>query len=264
MAEARTATMNKPGWLDLSSSDPAASRDFYSNLFGWSAEVIPDPQAGGYGFFRLDGRQVGGVGPVQSPQQPTAWTMYVLVADADDAAHRAREAGGTVLMEPMDVMGTGRLAVVADPSGAVFGLWQPATHHGWEVEGQPGSVCWVELTARNLAAARPFYETVFGWHAERFDNPAGQDMPDYWTFTLDQGDSFAGGLEMPGEVPAEAPSYWQPYIAVTDCDATTARATELGGTVLMGPFEAANVGRFSIIRDPQGAVFGVLQPPEGM
>lgn len=262
MAEARTVTMNKPGWLDLSSADAAASRDFYSKLFGWSADVIPDPEAGGYGFFKLDGKEVGGVGSVQDPQQPTAWTIYVLVVDADETARSAREAGGTVLMEPADVMGTGRMAIIADPTGAVFGIWQPGTHAGWEVEGAPGSVCWVEVMARNFAAARLFYEKVFGWRGSKFDTPSGQDLPEYWTFALDDGgESFAGGMEMPAEVPAEVPSYWQPYIAVTDCDATTARATELGATVMMEPFEAANIGRFSIMRDPLGAVFAVLQPP---
>lgn len=264
MAETRTVTMNAPGWLDLTSTDAAASRDFYAALFGWTAAVIPDPAAGGYAMFALDGKEVGGVGPAQSPQQPTAWTVYILVADADETVARSRAAGATVIMEPMDVMGQGRMAIIADPSGAVVGLWQPMGHAGWEVAGVPGSVCWVELTARNFAAARRFYADVFGWEAEVFPSPSDQPgLPEYFTFKLGDGQAFGGGLETPAEVPAEVPSYWSPYFAVTDCDATSAAAQGLRATVLMGPTEAPIVGRWSILRDPQGAVFAVLQPPEG-
>lgn len=266
MAETRTVTMNKPGWLDLSSTDAAASRDFYSNLFGWKADVIPDPAAGGYAMFTLDGKEVGGVGSVQNPQQPSAWTIYLIVADADEAATRSRDAGATVLMEPMDVMGQGRMAIIADPSGAVVGLWQPMGHAGWEIEGAPGSVCWVELTARNFPAAKQFYADVFGWTPEKFDVPEGQQqqgLPEYFTFKLGDAQAFAGGLETPAEVPAEVPSFWQPYFAVTDARATTAKAKELGAQVLMGPTEAPMVGTWSILQDPQGATFAVLQPPEG-
>src|SRR5438132_1030391 len=166
MAEAKTVATNKFGWVDLSSSDPAAARAFYSKLFGWDAEVIDDPAAGGYGMFKLGGKEVGGVGPLQNPQQPTAWTAYVLVADADAAATKAKAAGGTVLAEPFDVLEEGRMAILADPGGAVFGLWQPKKHTGWEVERVPNSVCWVENDSRNIDAARRFYTDVFGWVAK--------------------------------------------------------------------------------------------------
>ncbi|MGH7687417.1 MAG: VOC family protein [Candidatus Dormibacteria bacterium] len=266
MAETQTVTMNKPGWLDLSSTDAAASRDFYSKLFGWEATVIPDPAAGGYAMAVLDGKEVGGIGPVQNPEQPSAWTIYILVENADDAVTRSRDAGATVLMEPMEVMGQGRMAIIGDPSGAAIGLWQPMGHAGWEVEGVPGSVCWVELTARNFPAARKFYADVFGWTAVKFDAPDGQaqpGLPEYFTFKLGDADAFGGGLETPADVPAEVPSYWQPYFLVTDTDAMTEKAKELGATVLMGPAEAPNVGRWSILHDPQGAIFAVLQAPEG-
>jgi predicted enzyme related to lactoylglutathione lyase len=167
-------------------------------------------------------------------------------------------------MEPMEVMGQGRMAIITDPSGAAIGLWQPMEHAGWEVEGVPGSVCWVELTARNFPAAKQFYIDVFGWTADKFDAPPDQqEMPDYFTFKLGDGQAFAGGLETPAEVPAEVPSAWQPYFAVTDCSATTAKAKELGAQVLMGPTEVPMVGTFSILMDPQGATFAVLQPPPG-
>ena len=263
MAEAKTVVMNKPGWADLSSADAAASRDFYAKLFGWAAEVVPDPSAGGYGMFKLDGKEVAGVGPLQNEQQPTAWTMYVLVEDADATAKRVTEAGGQVFAPPFDVMQAGRMAIVADPSGAVFGLWQPGEHKGWEVEGATGSVCWVELTSRSFDAAKQFYADVFGWIPKKMtvDDPSFTPIVEYTTFSLTDGDNgFAGGMQTPPMVPAEVPSYWQPYIAVDSVDATTAKAKELGAKTLVEPEDIPGTGRFSIIQDPQGAVFGLLQP----
>ena len=261
MAESKTVTLNKPGWLDLSSRDAAESRAFYSSLFGWSADVVPDPEAGGYAMFTLEGKEVGGVGPLQNPDAPTAWTIYVLVGSADDTVTRARSAGGTVLLEPFDVMTAGRMAIVADPSGAAIGLWQPGDHKGWEVEGVPGAVCWVELVSRDMDAAKRFYHDVFGWkHKSEMDADPG--VP-YTTFGLDGMPDFAGGLPMvPSETRAE-PSYWQPYFAVTDVDAMTKRATDRTATLLVGPIEAEGIGRWSVLQDPLGAVFGILQPPPG-
>ena len=258
MAEAKTITMNKPGWLDLASADAAASRDFYSKLFGWSAEVSDDPQYGGYGMFKLNGKEVGGVGPRQSEQQPTAWTVYVIVESADATAEKATQAGGKVFAPPFDVGPQGRMAIITDPSGAFFGIWQPGEHKGWEVEGVTGSVCWVELTSRNFDAARRFYTDVFGWTATKSE----VSTPDieYWTFSLGEGQSFAGGLQAPPQMPAEVPSYWQPYIAVDDADATAAKARDLGGSIMVEPADIPQTGRFSIIGDPHGGVFGILQP----
>ncbi|MBV9100580.1 MAG: VOC family protein [Candidatus Dormibacteraeota bacterium] len=257
MAEAKTITTNKPGWLDLSSADAAASREFYSKLFGWSAEVSDDPQYGGYAMFKLGGKEVGGVGPRQNDQQPTAWTVYVLVENADATAEKAQQAGGQVFAPPFDVGTQGRMAIIADPSGAVFGIWQAGEHSGWEIEGDTGAVCWVELTSRNLDAAKRFYTDVFGWTATKSE--IASDM-EYWTFSLSEGQSFAGGLQAPEQMPAEVPSYWQPYIAVDNADATAAKAKELGATVMVEPADIPNTGRFAVIGDPLGGVFGILQP----
>lgn len=261
MAESKTATLNKPGWLDLSSRDAAVSRAFYSALFGWTADLVPDPEAGGYAMFKLDGKEVGGVGPLQNESAPTAWTMYVIVGDADGTAQRVRDAGGAVLAEPFDVMGEGRMAIVADPSGAAFGLWQPGRHQGWEVEGVPGSVCWVELVSRDIDGAKRFYHDVFGWtHKSEMDADPG--VP-YTTFGLEGMPDFAGGLPMvPSETRAEA-SYWQPYFAVADVEAATKAATDREATLLLGPIDAEGIGTWSVLQDPLGAVFALLQPPAG-
>ena len=252
MADATIVETNTAVWFDLSTSDPEAARTFYSQLFGWTADVIPDPQAGGYGFFNLGGKMVGGVGPRQTEEQPTAWNAYILVDDVADAAARARPAGGSVLAEPMDVMDQGRMAFVADPSGAAIGLWQPAQHQGVQVKDAPGSAAWIELHSRDVGAAKPFYRSVFGWE------PHDSDMEGmaYTEFKVGE-TSVAGATPLrPGE--EGFPSYWLVYFGVDDVDATTSRAAELGGAVLVPAMDFPG-GRFSVIRDPQGGVIGLLR-----
>jgi len=253
MADTATVAINSPGWIDYSSRDPAGARDFYSKLFGWQAEVIPDPQAGGYGMFTLDGKQVGGVGPTQNPQQPAAWMGYILVDDAKAIADKTRAAGGAVIVEPMDVMGTGMFAIIADPSGAALGLWQPGTQGGFEVSGKAGSYAWLELNSRDIEKAKAFYTQVFGWTEHTSESPGMV----YTEFHLGD-DSIAGGMAMPEKVPSEVPSHWLVYFAVDDVDAITKRGTEIGGAVVVEPMEFPG-GRFSILRDPQGAVVGLLK-----
>jgi uncharacterized protein len=252
MAETATVAIGEPGWIDLTSSDAAAARAFYTALFGWTADVVPDPQAGGYGMFKLAGKEVGGVGPRINDQQPSAWMVYVLVDDAAAAAAKVKDAGGTVIAEPFDVMGAGTMGIVTDPSGAVIGLWQPGTHHGFELKGVPGSYCWAELNSRDLTAGKQFYSSVFGWNAE--------DVPDmnYTQFKLG-GDPIGGGMAAGAGTPANAPSNWLVYFAVLDTDATVAKLTELGGGVHHAPEDIPGVGRFAVVHDPQGAVFGLLQ-----
>src|SRR2546425_1653855 len=123
MAETKTAIANKPVWADLSSPDAEASRKFYSKLFGWNIEVNPDPQYGGYGMARADGQDVAGVAPKQSPDQPSAWSLYIGTADAGDLAEKVKAAGGTVIAAPFDVGAMGRMAVFQDPSGAFISAW---------------------------------------------------------------------------------------------------------------------------------------------
>jgi predicted enzyme related to lactoylglutathione lyase len=254
MADTATAVIGAPGWTDLSSTDPEGSRKFYSDLFGWAAEVIPDPQAGGYGMFKLGGKEVAGVGPTQDPNQPTAWLPYIMVSDAAAVSAKAKDAGGTVAMEPMEVMGAGTMGIIVDPSGATFGLWQPGTHHGFEVKEVPGSYCWVELSSRNRVPAEAFYAKVFGWAPER------DDALNYTVFKLD-GNMIAGAMDTPDMVPKEIPSYWMVYFAVDSADAVAAKARGLGAHELVEPTDIPTVGRFAVIHDPQGATFGILQAP---
>jgi uncharacterized protein len=253
MTETATAT-NTPFWIDLSSADPEASRRHYAQLFGWTADVIAAPVAGGYGIFKLAGKEVAGVGPLQNPSQPTTWTMYVVVEDADATAQKAKAAGGAVLAEPFDVPDAGRMAIIADPAGAVTGIWQAGSHAGgWAVQDVPGSVGWVELNTRGFDATKPFYQSVFGWAPVQSEMPG----PEYTEFQVN-GTSVAGGWEMPEGVEGDVPSHWLIYFHVDDADAVTRRNRELGGTTLMEPTDIAP-GRFSVLRDPQGAAFAVIK-----
>ncbi len=255
-----TAPAYAPGtpiWVDLASSDLAGAKAFYTELFGWDAQEGP-PEAGGYTFFLKDGKLVAAVGPIMNPGQPTAWNTYIKTADADATAQAVRDAGGQVLMGPMQVMGEGRMAVFMDPAGAAISVWEPHRMQGAELFNAPGAVCWNELNTRDTAAARGFYPRVFGWGVEA--NPIGE-AGEYIQWQVD-GRSVAGGMTMAAQVPAEVPSFWLTYFAVDDCDAAVARAQELGGQVNMPPMDMA-MGRFAVLSDPQGGVVAVFEttPP---
>ena len=247
-----TPTTGEPGWIDLGSSDVDAAHAFYTALFGWTVDVVPD--GGGYGIFRLDGKQVAGVGPRANEEGPSAWTMYVLTDDAAASAAKVTEAGGTVIAPPLEVMTAGTMAIVADPSGAVMGLWQPNEHRGFEVMRSAGAYCWVELNAKDLPSDKLFYWNAFGW------DPAESTVPGtaYTEFKLG-GASVAGALPMYPEAPPDAPSNWLVYFAVEDAHATVAKLTELGGGLFHAVSDIPGVGRFAVVHDPQGAVFAILE-----
>lgn len=245
---------NRPVWVDLSSSDADASRDFYAKLFGWDVEVNPDPQYGGYGLARIGGKDVAGVGPKMSPEAPTAWNFYIGSDDAEATAQKVQAAGGTVIAAPFDVGDQGRMAVFQDPTGAFISVWQTTQMGGFQTDA-PGSYGWAELSARGLERAIPFYEQVFGWSTRT--SPMGEGQGDYTEFQVD-GQSVAGGLEISPGLPAEVPSYWMVYFVVDDVDDAFRRAIDGGATEMVAPQEFPG-GRFAIVSDPQGAMFGLLK-----
>jgi len=254
LATTATATLNKPAWVELSSPDAAASRDFYARLFGWDIEVSPDPQYGGYGMARIGGDDAAGIGPKQMPEAPTAWGLYIGTDDVDALAQRVKGAGGTVIAEPFDVGDQGRMAVFADPIGAVISAWQGG-RMGTFATNRSNAFGWAELNARGLEGAIPFYESIFGWSHSTTD--VGDGSPSYTQFETD-GDQIAGAFEMGGNVPAQVPSFWLIYFNVDDVDATAQEATSAGGTVTVHPQDYFG-GRFAVIRDPQGATFGLFK-----
>lgn len=255
MTDAATAIANKPAWVDLGTSDPAAARAFYSRLFGWTVHVSPDPAYGGYGRAVLDGEDVAGIGGVMSPEQPTAWTVYIGTDDAAALGERVTAAGGHVLMSAFDVGDQGRMAVFADPTGAVISAWQPIAMGGFTTQGT-NAYGWAELNARNVDAAIPFYAGVFGWDLRPSDDPSFA----YTEFQVD-GQSIAGATEMNPQAPAEMPNYWLVYFNVADVDASAATAGEAGGQVMLAPMDFPG-GRMALIADPQGAIFGILKMAE--
>jgi predicted enzyme related to lactoylglutathione lyase len=254
MADIKTAVANKPVWVDLSSDDAAASRDFYSKLFGWKVEVNPDPNYGGYGMAQIGDKAVAGIGPKMSPQAPTAWNLYIGTEDAKSLAGKVEAAGGKVLAPPMQVGEQGTMAVFQDPSGAVISAWQPDAMSGVLPSGSPGTYCWAELNARGVDKALPFYKAVFGWTAKPSDIGGGMV---YNEFQLD-GQSIAGGQEMMSMVPAEVPSHWMIYFGVDDVDASFKKAMQIGAKEFVSPMDFPG-GRFAIVGDPQGASFGLLK-----
>ncbi|TMD30387.1 MAG: VOC family protein [Chloroflexi bacterium] len=256
MAEAKTAVANKPIWVDLSSSDAAGARDFYSKLFGWKIEVNPDPQYGGYAMAKLGGKDVAGIGPKQMAEAPSAWTVYISSPNVADGVKKAEAAGGKVIVAPMEVGPQGAMAIIADPSGAAVGLWQSKQMGGAQVMGEANSYGWAELNSRGVDKAKPFYKKLFGWGEKK--SPMGQGQQGEYTEFLAGGESIAGGMEMNSMVPAEVPSYWLVYFNVPDVDATTKKAVQLGAKELLEPQEFPG-GRFSILSDPQGASFGLLK-----
>ena len=252
MSETAVATINRPVWMDLGTRNMDASKRFYSDLFGWTTLEEPGPDLGGYTVYQLDGKAVGGVMNLGDNPAPNSWLPYIGVSDVRATVEAVNAAGGEVLVEPMDVKTAGSMAVVKDAAGAAIGLWQPGDNAGWEAYGQTRAVCWAELHTDATDAAKSFYTDVFGWEAKAQPMPGGE----YTTFSRQGGDDFGGMIGLMG---APAP-HWLIYIAVDDCDATVAKAKELGGTVLAGPEDIPEVGRFAVLKDTEQATFAVLQP----
>jgi predicted enzyme related to lactoylglutathione lyase len=255
MPERSSYEAGTPCWVELSSPDLDASIEFYGGLFGWEVpESENAEQTGGYRLAAKDGHPVAGMMPQMQEGQPTAWTTYVTVGDASATAAAVTDAGGTVLAEPMEVMDLGTMAVLADPAGSVFGVWQPGAFHGAALVNEPGALAWNELNARDLAGAKEFYGAVFGWG---FEDVEFEGMGSYTTIVL--GEQGVGGiLDMDARgVPEMVPPHWQGYFSVDDTDSTIEMAKQSGGGVMVEPMEVP-AGRFAILTDPHGASFAVI------
>lgn len=255
-----TTLTHTPGtfcWWDLATTDAEAATAFYTTLFGWTAEATRDGHGRPYRLLRCDGALVGGLYALTPEMEgaPVAWTPFVAVASADAAARAARAHGGGVLLAPCDVDDAGRMAIVQDPSGGVLALWQAGRHAGAERLEQTGAPCWVELNTRDAAAAGAFYKGLFGWHLETMEIGG---MP-YTVFVRDDQAAMSGMLQMDAAW-GEAPTHWMTYFQVDDCDAAAHRAAALGGQVCVPPTDAAGIGRFAVLGDPQGAFFSVIRP----
>jgi predicted enzyme related to lactoylglutathione lyase len=244
-----TYAPGEPCWIDCG-TDLEKGPAFYSSLFGWTTTSL-GPDAGGYTMAAQGDVQVAGFGPQQNPGSPT-WSVYFAVDDVAKTAERVRANGGSVLAEPMQVMEAGHMAVFADPTGAVFSVWQPGQHTGFGELNAPGTFCWAELITDDVAKVTPFYEAVFGWGTRQGTDPS---MP--YTEVLVGDESVAGMMPRPESMPAEVPSYWGIYFAVDNTDATIGKVAELGGSTIVEPMDVPP-GRFATCVDSQGAVFSVI------
>jgi uncharacterized protein len=246
-----------PSWIELSAPDADAAAKFYGELMGWSATAPGAAETGGYRMFQLREKNIAGLMGHMGEGQPTAWVTYISVADADETAAKVTAAGGTVIVEPMDVMDLGRMAVFVDPTGAAFGIWQPKAFGGADLVNEPGSLCWNEVLTRDADGNKAFYGSVFGWAAGR---PSFEGAPQSYTVWELAGRPVGGMMQMSDEYfPAEIPPHWGVCFAVADCDATVAKARELGAAVTNEPMDMP-IGRFAGLIDPQGASFTVMQP----
>jgi predicted enzyme related to lactoylglutathione lyase len=248
-----------PSWVELSAKDPDAAASFYGELMGWTAtEPGPADDTGGYRMFQQDGQNVAGLMGHMQEGQPTAWMTYVSVSDADETASKVRSAGGTVMVEPMDVMDIGRMAVFVDPTGAVFGIWEPKSFSGADLVNEPNSLCWNEVLTRDAQRDKEFYTSIFDWTAGR---PQFEGAPETYTVWEVSGKGVGGMMQMTDDrFPAEVPAHWTVCFAVADADAVVAKARELGATIIVEPMDMP-IGRFAGFIDPQGASVTIMQMP---
>ncbi|GAA0989723.1 MULTISPECIES: VOC family protein [Nocardiopsidaceae] len=254
-------TPGAPCWLELGTPDVDAAAAFYRRMFGWT-DTSAGPHTGGYRFARLDGKDVGGLGPLMEEGEQPAWTAYFSVPDAGAAAKAVRGLGGTVLVEPLDVMGLGWMAHFLDPRGGHFAVWQEGRFAGFDVADRPGTLCWLELWSPDGAGARSFYGGLFGWSFHSFALAGAHE------YTLvgpeGTGEEAAHGGILPvdrSRLSDDAgTALWIPVFRVDDCDAAAERAADAGGQVYTEPEDTPGVGRVANCADPFGAGFMVLGP----
>lgn len=247
-------------WPELATTDQQAGVAFYRTVFGWDVHEQPIGPAETYSMFRLRGKEVAAAYTMRSDERelriPPHWNSYVAVSNVDEAAARAKALGGAVLAPPFDVIDAGRMAVLQDPQGAVFQVWQANRHPGARILREPGALCWTELITSDTKSAEQFYTQLFGWSAKTGTD--GGSTPPYTEFSV--GATAGAGMMAAQPEWGQVPPHWTPYFQVADCDASAQQAVAAGGKMMMPPTEISRVGRFAMIQDPQGAVFAIFAP----
>ncbi|MGE3857246.1 MAG: VOC family protein [Dehalococcoidia bacterium] len=247
----------RPSWVDLTTTDVPAAIRFYESLFGWTGELSPIAADPGYYNASIEGAMVAGITDLDQDQRqrgvPSHWNVYLAVDDVEATAGRVQDAGGQVLLPPMDVMGLGNMAMIADPTGGIVGLWQAKTHRGFGVVQEPGAISWCELITDEPERASAFYTRILDVGATAMPMGDGQEP---YTLLGPASNEGAGIMRKTAEM-GPMPNVWGVYFEVADCDATVERARELGATILNPPTDIMP-GRFAMIADPQGAVLGVI------
>lgn len=258
MAEMTSYPQGAFCWPELATTDQNAAMTFYKAIFGWGVKDEPMGPGEVYSMLSVGGKNLGAAYTMRAAERemglPPHWNAYISVKNADDAAKRAEELGGKVVVKPFDVMEAGRMAVIQDPTGAYFQVWQKAKSAGAQVKNENGSLCWTELTTGDTKKAEKFYAQLFGWTAK----PSAMPGVEYTEFMVD-GKPEAGMMPTPKEMP-NVPPNWLPYFQVADVDGTSSKAAANGAKTLVPPTDIPNTGRFSVLMDPQGAAFAVFKP----
>ena len=263
MTEEKPYTTGEFCWNECGTRDPAAVKAFYAEIFGWGMKdvAMPGPEGGTYTLLQVEGKDVGGLYEMKGPQfekVPPHWLSYIHAEDVDATVKTSESLGGRTMAEPFDVPGVGRMAMVMDPTGAMFSIFHPGEHGGAARMGDKhGGFCWNELMTTDTDKAGAYYTRLFPWTS---DTMAGSSGP-YTVFK--KGDTMAAGMMQITREMGPVPPHWLAYVTVTDCDATVAKATSLGGKVLMPGMDIPDLGRFAVLQDPSGAVFAVFQSKQG-
>jgi uncharacterized protein len=244
-------------WIELATTDQSAAKSFYGSLFGWSVKEFPMGPNDFYSMFQLDGRDAAAAYTLRPDQRaqgvPPHWMLYIAVESADEAAGRATQLGGKVHAAAFDVFDVGRMAVLGDPTGATFSVWQPKQHTGTGIVGVHGTLCWADLSTPDQARAAEFYSGLFGWTI------VTEDEGGHGYFHIKKGKDFIGGIPPATHRNPSVPPHWLVYFLVSDCDAAAAKAKQLGASVHLPPTTFEDEGRFAVLADPQGAVFSIFQ-----
>lgn len=253
MAERTTYTPGTFSWTDLTTPDQDGAKAFYTQLFGWEVDDRPVGEEMVYSMMTIGGKPVAAISPQPQQQRemgvPPFWNSYVTVTDVDQVAARAGELGATVHAPPFDVMDAGRMAVIADPQGAFFELWQPNQHIGANLVNGHGLLSWNELHTTDLEGATSFYTTLFGW------TTSDMDMGGASYRVIGVGDHGNGGLT--DMMPPSAPPHWLVYFGTDDLEGSVAKIGELGGTIAQPPMDIGEGNRIAVGQDPQGGYFAL-------
>jgi uncharacterized protein len=240
-----------PCWTDLATSDLDQAVSFYCEVLGWTARRT-GPEFGGYVNLDSDGAVVAGmIGNRADSGFPDGWTTYLASADARATVAAAPDAGGQVVIDAMDVMDLGVMALITDTGGASIGVWQPGVHRGFAATRRAGAPVWHELLTRDYEATVRFYERVFGWRTQVMSDT---DDFRYTVQVNDQGEQLAGIMDASSFLPEGAPAAWSTYWGCADVDATLATVQRLGGRVVQ-PAEDTPYGRLATAADLTGATF---------
>ena len=254
---------HKPGsfcWIELATTDQNAAKKFYGSLFGWGINDAPMGPAGVYTMFQLEGRTAAAACTLQKEQLDRGvrshWTLYIAVESADTTTKRVSQLGGKVLVPAFDVSEFGRMAVLQDATGAGFCIWEGKTNKGTGITGVDGTLCWADLSTPDPVRASKFYSDLFGW---KIVEDKDHDPPSGYAH-IQNGDDFIGGVPPIKHRNPNTPAHWLPYFLATNCDATAAKAKQLGAKFHMEPMTMEDVGRWAVVADLQGATFAIFQP----